>query len=250
MPRDYEFLQKEELGLLPLRDRLRLGLKVCRSVFQYLTVEYVEVSCQGPAMRLVEGYLQKGVYEHEEAQSIRENWGVFYDQADYGLYRDYGSGWTFSGISLLDDLTCDDLSTIGTTYFAPQAFAGVQLYRQNLSPFDPVIRQHYQEYIHRLADPVHRMFRRLYDDIRRSGGAESVDWDAFTLDLNFPLLPEVARRQSTWQAPSAEYANLQRLGLAGRLEHARCILDMVSAPAWRDRLIGTIGADPTLVKIA
>jgi hypothetical protein len=38
----------------------------------------------------------------------------------------------------------------------------------------------------------------------------------------------------------------ERLGLAKRLDHAQRMLDKVSAPAWRDRLVGTIGADPTL----
>lgn len=37
-----------------------------------------------------------------------------------------------------------------------------------------------------------------------------------------------------------------RLGLDKRLEHAQRMLDKVSSPAWRDRLVGTIGVDPTL----
>jgi hypothetical protein len=36
----------------------------------------------------------------------------------------------------------------------------------------------------------------------------------------------------------------QRLGIAGRLEHARAELDRVSAPEYRTSLVGTIGADP------
>ena len=38
-----------------------------------------------------------------------------------------------------------------------------------------------------------------------------------------------------------------RLNIAGRLEQAQRMLEKVSAPGWRDRLVGTIGADPTLV---
>jgi hypothetical protein len=36
----------------------------------------------------------------------------------------------------------------------------------------------------------------------------------------------------------------KRLGIAGRLEHARAELDRVSAPAYLTALVGTIGADP------
>jgi len=39
----------------------------------------------------------------------------------------------------------------------------------------------------------------------------------------------------------------ERLKVAERLEQARRMLDKVSDPQWRDRLVGTIGADPTLV---
>lgn len=39
----------------------------------------------------------------------------------------------------------------------------------------------------------------------------------------------------------------ERLRIAARLEQAQRMLDKVSAPSWRDRLVGTIGADPTLV---
>jgi hypothetical protein len=42
-------------------------------------------------------------------------------------------------------------------------------------------------------------------------------------------------------------AHAERLQVAKRLEHARRTLDKVSSPQWRDRLVGTIGADPTLV---
>ncbi len=42
-------------------------------------------------------------------------------------------------------------------------------------------------------------------------------------------------------------AHAERLDVAARLEQARRTLDKVSAPSWRDRLVGTIGADPTLV---
>ncbi len=38
-----------------------------------------------------------------------------------------------------------------------------------------------------------------------------------------------------------------RLEIAKRLERAQHMLDKVSAPGWRDRLVGTIGADPRLV---
>jgi hypothetical protein len=38
-----------------------------------------------------------------------------------------------------------------------------------------------------------------------------------------------------------------RLDIAGRLEQAQRMLEKVSSPSWRDRLVGTIGADPTLV---
>jgi hypothetical protein len=38
----------------------------------------------------------------------------------------------------------------------------------------------------------------------------------------------------------------QRLGLADRLARAKAMLDRVSAPAWRERLVGTIGADPAV----
>jgi hypothetical protein len=36
----------------------------------------------------------------------------------------------------------------------------------------------------------------------------------------------------------------ERLGIAGRLEHARAELERVSAPAYLTALVGTIGADP------
>jgi hypothetical protein len=39
----------------------------------------------------------------------------------------------------------------------------------------------------------------------------------------------------------------ERLGIAKRLERAQRMLEKVSAKNWRDRLVGTIGADPTLV---
>jgi phosphoenolpyruvate carboxykinase (diphosphate) len=41
-------------------------------------------------------------------------------------------------------------------------------------------------------------------------------------------------------------AHALRLNLEQRLDHAQRMLDKVSAPAWRDRLVGTIGVDPTL----
>src|SRR5947207_570641 len=102
MTRDFKFLRKEELRQLTLRDRLVLGLHVSRSVFQYFTEEYVEASCQGPAMRLIEGYLQTGSFDQADFDFIKERWGVFFEQADFGPYQDYGSGWTFSMIALLD----------------------------------------------------------------------------------------------------------------------------------------------------
>ncbi len=42
-------------------------------------------------------------------------------------------------------------------------------------------------------------------------------------------------------------SHAERLGVAQRLERAQRMLDKVSAAQWRDRLVGTIGADPTLV---
>jgi len=42
-------------------------------------------------------------------------------------------------------------------------------------------------------------------------------------------------------------AIVTRLGLRARLDHARQRLDQVQTPAWRDRLIGTLGADPALM---
>jgi hypothetical protein len=51
----------------------------------------------------------------------------------------------------------------------------------------------------------------------------------------------------TFLADPANAVHAQRIGAAERLDHARRMRDMVSAPAWRDHLVGTIGADPTLV---
>ncbi|MEK7412122.1 MAG: hypothetical protein AAB263_02260, partial [Planctomycetota bacterium] len=39
---------------------------------------------------------------------------------------------------------------------------------------------------------------------------------------------------------------VQRIAAPQRLEHAQSMLERVSKPTWRDRLIGTIGVDPTL----
>jgi len=41
-------------------------------------------------------------------------------------------------------------------------------------------------------------------------------------------------------------AHAERLDIPKRLERAQRMLEKVSAPGWRDRLIGTIGVDPTL----
>src|SRR5262249_17026565 len=151
------FLRKEELTLLPVRGRLALGLHACQSVFQYLSNVYVNASWQGPAMRFIEGYLRNGSYDISELEMIKEEWSAFYQTAEDGPYRDYGAGWTFAGISLLDDLKYEDGSTLGTIHRVPQVFSGVQMFRQNLSPFDPIIRQNFGEYVDRLADPIHRM---------------------------------------------------------------------------------------------
>jgi hypothetical protein len=43
---------------------------------------------------------------------------------------------------------------------------------------------------------------------------------------------------------TGHYEEAQRLGIAGRLEHARSELERVSAPEYLHSLVGTIGADP------
>ena len=45
-------------------------------------------------------------------------------------------------------------------------------------------------------------------------------------------------------ASSGHQDEAERLGIAGRLEHARAELERVSAPEYRRSLVGTIGADP------
>ncbi len=52
------------------------------------------------------------------------------------------------------------------------------------------------------------------------------------------------RSLSEFLARAGHKDEAQRLGIAGRLEHARAELERVSAPAYVTALVGTIGADP------
>jgi hypothetical protein len=167
-------------------------------------------------MRLVEGFLRTGSYRPDDVALLRDQWGAFYDQADYGPYRSYGSDWPTSAIGLLDDLELGGAWTVATISSAAQAFAGIQMFRQDLSPFDPVVRREYQEYKSGLEGPLHQMARRLFEAMVKAGGSSGVELDAFPLDLTLPLLPEEARRRLTWRAPPLEYARLRELGLTIR----------------------------------
>ena len=53
-----------------------------------------------------------------------------------------------------------------------------------------------------------------------------------------------ARSLTEFLARAGHREEAERLGIAGRLEHARAELERVSAPEYLTALVGTIGADP------
>ena len=54
---------------------------------------------------------------------------------------------------------------------------------------------------------------------------------------------EALLSQREW-VRAGHHDEAKRLGIAGRLEHARAELERVSAPEYLASLVGTIGADP------
>ena len=215
MNSDLQYVCKDDLLRLSLADRLALGLHLCQGVFRLFTPEYVQSSCQSAAMIITENFLETGRFDDAAVASILELFGEFYEGIDEGPYRDYGSGWGFAAVSLLEDLRLNDGSSITAMRSCALAFGGIQMFRQNLSPFDPVFRSQYSSYADRLTEPVFRSARELYDIVLRLGVSAAIGSPSLVFDLHLPRAPEAAVRKATWTAPPKEYENLKQLGLVG-----------------------------------